>query len=154
MIHAEPILTARLALEPVSQAVAAAVLAGDLSQLEAGNGWPHADTLNGLRHVAEGALVWFVTLEGQVIGDGGLHGPPNAQGDVEIGYGLAEPYWTQGYASEFVPALAAWLLRQPDVSRVVANTAADNVASRRALERAGFEVEREHDGAVDYQLTP
>jgi RimJ/RimL family protein N-acetyltransferase len=153
VIQAEPIVTERLTLEPVSPAAAAAVIAGDLSQIEVGNGWPHEHALHGLQHVAEGALVWFVTLKGQVIGDCGLHGAPNPQGEVEIGYGLAEPSRGLGYASEFVPALAGWLLRQPDVSRVVANTDADNIASRRALERAGFKVERERDGAVDYQLT-
>jgi RimJ/RimL family protein N-acetyltransferase len=150
----EPIVTLRLALEPVSQDVAAAVLAGDLSQVRAADGWPHEHALHGLEHVAGGAAVWFITLDGLVIGDCGLHGPPSEQGEVEIGYGLAEPYRGRGYASEFVPALASWLLRQRDVSRIVANTDAANVASRRALERAGFKIGREHEHTVDYELTP
>jgi RimJ/RimL family protein N-acetyltransferase len=152
LIQAEPIVTARLVLEPVSEAVAAAAVAGDLSHIQAADGWPHEHALHGLQHVAEGALVWFITLDGRVIGDCGLHGPPTDQGQVEIGYGLAEPYRGQGYASEFVPALAGWLLSRPDISRVVANTESDNTASRRALERAGFEIERERDGTVDYEL--
>jgi RimJ/RimL family protein N-acetyltransferase len=72
---------------------------------------------------------------------------------VEIGYGLAEPVRGRGLATEFVPALSRHLLARPDVRRVVAREVlADNVPSRRALERAGFALEREEDGLTWYAL--
>jgi RimJ/RimL family protein N-acetyltransferase len=90
-----------------------------------------------------------------VVGDAGTHGPPDENGDVEIGYGLAESARGRGLSSEFVPALAQHLLARPGVKRVVARgVLADNAPSRRALERAGFEVEREEDGLVWYALEP
>ena len=153
MNELEPIASERLVLVPVAARTAAAVIAGDLSDIDAGAGWPHADTLDGLRMIPRGGSAWFVTLDGLVIGDCGVHGAPDAAGDVEIGYGLAEPHRGHGYASEFVAALVGWLLRQPDVARVVARDVdRDNIPSRRALERAGFTLERECSGTVDYAV--
>jgi RimJ/RimL family protein N-acetyltransferase len=149
----EPIATERLVLQPISPETAQKVVDGDLSGVPAGDGWPHADTRDGLGMAVKlgHAPGWFVTLDGVVIGDAGLHGEPDEQGDVELGYGLAEPYRGQGYAREFVPALAEWLAQQIGVRRVVARgVEADNTPSRRALERAGFEVEREEGGQVWY----
>jgi RimJ/RimL family protein N-acetyltransferase len=148
-----PISTERLVLTPVRADVAAAVVAGDLSGLRAGAGWPHADTLDGLRlaldHDTE--LGWFVTLDGEVIGDCGTHGPPDPSGTVEIGYGLAGPYRGRGLATEMCRAFTAWLLEAPDVRRVVACThAAANPESRRVLEKSGFAFDRDEDGMAWY----
>jgi RimJ/RimL family protein N-acetyltransferase len=83
----------------------------------------------------------------------GTHGPPDEDGDVEIGYGFAEPVRGRGLASEFVAALAQHLLARPGVRRVVARAVlADNIPSRRALERAGFRLEREERGLTWYAL--
>jgi ribosomal-protein-alanine N-acetyltransferase len=138
------IATARLVLAPVSDELAAAVVAGDVSALAAGEGWPHDDTLDGLRMALEHghAAGWFVTREGVVIGDCGTHGEPDESGDVELGYGLAAPYRGRGYGTEVVIGLSRWLLGQHGVRRVVARrVAVDNTPSRRALERAGFVLE-------------
>jgi RimJ/RimL family protein N-acetyltransferase len=151
----ERLATARLVLEPIAPEVAGAVVAGDLSGLRVGEGWPHADTVDGLgmavRHGHPAG--WFVTLDGEIIGDCGTHGPPDEAGDVEIGYGLAAPYRGRGYGNELVVAAARWLLGRPAVRRVVAREVlADNVPSRRALERAGFVLEREEGGLAWYAL--
>jgi len=147
--------TERLVLEPVAPEVAEAVVAGDLSGLRVGEGWPHADTVDGLgMAVRHGhAAGWFVTLGGEIIGDCGTHGPPDEGGDVEIGYGLAAPYRGRGYGNELVVAASRWLLGRPGVRRVVAREVlAGNVPSRRALVRAGFALEREERGLVWYAL--
>jgi len=87
------------------------------------------------------------------VGDAGTFGPPDARGDVEIGYGLAAPVRGRGLAREFVPALARHLLARAEVKRVVAREVlADNVPSRRALEGAGFRLEREERGLAWYAL--
>ena len=149
------IATARLVLAPVSEDVATAVVAGDVSTLTAGEGWPHADTLDGLRMaLAHGhAPGWLVTLEGVVIGDCGTHGEPDETGDVELGYGLAGPYRGRGYGTEVVIGLSSWLLGQGDVRRVVASVAVENTPSRRALERAGFVLESADERSTWYALT-
>ncbi|MDX6451123.1 MAG: hypothetical protein QOH16_1172 [Gaiellaceae bacterium] len=150
----ESLVTNRLVLQPLSQETARAVVDGRPDGLNPGDGWPHDDTLDALRMVAEhGSEAWLILEDGVVIGDAGTHGPPDEQGDVEIGYGLAAPARGRGLSSEFVPALAQYLLARPEVNRVVAREVlADNVPSRRALERAGFELEREAGGLVWYAL--
>jgi RimJ/RimL family protein N-acetyltransferase len=97
---------------------------------------------------------WFVMLDGAVIGDISTHGDVDEDGDIEVGYNLAEPYRGRRYAPEFVGAVTRWLLERDDVRRVVARgVEADNVASRRTLERCGFVLEREDDGYTSYALS-
>jgi RimJ/RimL family protein N-acetyltransferase len=74
--------------------------------------------------------------DGQAIGGIGFKGQRH-NGCAEVGYGLAPSARGQGYAAE---ALTAILIVAADhgVSRAVANTDKDNIASRCTLERAGF----------------
>ncbi len=60
----ERLVTDRLVLEPIAPEVAAAVVRGDLSGLRVGEGWPHADTVDGLGMAVRSghAPGWFVTL--------------------------------------------------------------------------------------------
>lgn len=146
--------TWRLVLVPVSSELAQAIIAGDLSAVRAADGWPHQGTLDGLRMaLARGhAPGWLVTAGGVVIGDCGVHGEPDEQGEVEIGYGLAAPYRGIGYGTELVIAISEWLLEQSAVAQVCAHTAIDNWASRRALERAGFRLESADPHHARYAL--
>ncbi|MEU9101214.1 GNAT family protein [Streptomyces sp. NPDC048361] len=84
-----------------------------------------------------GAYVVVRTEDGRAIGGIGFHGPPE-DGRVEVGYDLAESVRGHGYATEALCALTAWALSQPDVQTVYATTDADNTASQRVLDRAGF----------------
>jgi RimJ/RimL family protein N-acetyltransferase len=149
--------TEHLVLEPIAPDTAVRVVAGDLAGLRIGEGWPHADTVDGLGMAVRHGFPagWFVTLGGEIIGDCGTHGPPDEAGDLEIGYGLAAPYRGRGYGNELVIAASCHLLEQPGVARVVAREVlADNIPSRKALERAGFRIERQEEGLVWYALTP
>jgi RimJ/RimL family protein N-acetyltransferase len=131
----------RIVLEPVSPELARALVAGDGSAVRAGDGWPHADSLDGIGMVLHGGEAWLVLLGGVVIGDCGTVGPPEG-GEVEIGYGLAEPYRGRGHGTEIVTALIELLAVRPAVRRVLATVRPDNAPSRRALERAGFALVR------------
>lgn len=57
---------------------------------------------------------------------------------VDIGYVLARSYWGRGFMPEAIRALAAAALEDPAVFRVHAACDTENVASQRALEKAGF----------------
>jgi RimJ/RimL family protein N-acetyltransferase len=74
--------------------------------------------------------------DGRAIGGIGFKGRPQ-DGCAEIGYGLAPSARGQGYAAEALSALLT-VAAEHGVSRVVADTDPDNVASQRTLERAGF----------------
>lgn len=148
----ERIRTARLVLEPVTPAMAAAILAGDVSGLRPGQGWPHQDTLAGLHIGLEFAehLGWFLQFDGVVVGECGTHGPADESGTVEIGYGLAGPYRGRGLATEACTAMADWLLARPGIERVLASTnPGANPASRRVLEKSGFVLDH-LDGPVGW----
>jgi len=57
---------------------------------------------------------------------------------VDIGYVLARGLWGQGFMPEAIRALASAALGTPGLFRVHATCDTDNVASQRALEKAGF----------------
>lgn len=144
-----PILTDRLVLKPIGCAQAARILTGDLGSLAAAAGWPQASTIEGLR--LEAALggspaCWLIVRAGIVIGELGWKGGPGPDGDAEIGYSLVPDYRGHGYASEAVGGFVEWARNQPEVRRLVAQTSADNIASRRVLEQSGFTVSDCKDG--------
>jgi RimJ/RimL family protein N-acetyltransferase len=76
------------------------------------------------------------TADGRAIGGIGFKGRPDG-GCVEVGYGLSPSARGHGYAAEALGALLT-VAAAHGLSRVVADTTGDNVASRRTLERAGF----------------
>ncbi|MFG1820363.1 GNAT family N-acetyltransferase [Kribbella sp. NPDC049174] len=76
------------------------------------------------------------TADGKAIGGIGFKGRPD-DGCVEVGYGLAPSARGHGYAAEALVALLT-VAADHGLSRVVADTTEDNIASRRTLERAGF----------------
>lgn len=76
--------------------------------------------------------------DGQSIGGIGFKGPPDDDdGVVEGGYGLASSARGHGYAAEALTAPLTAAARL-GATKVRADTACDNEASRRTLERAGF----------------
>lgn len=82
--------------------------------------------------------MWMIELrDGTHVGDLCFKGL-GSDGVAEIGYGISEGYQGRGYATEAVGAVVARALRQPAVTRVEAETAPDNKASRRVLEKCGF----------------
>jgi RimJ/RimL family protein N-acetyltransferase len=157
MYPRERIETERLVLVPMTGEQCAAILAGDLTVIVAGEGWPMEDSLVNMRTAAKYGVElpgWFVTLDGAVIGDISTHGDVDDEGDIEVGYNLAEPYRGRRYASEFVTAASQWLLRRDGVQRVVArHVEVGNLPSRKALERAGFVLEKEDERHTWYVLT-
>jgi [ribosomal protein S5]-alanine N-acetyltransferase len=97
-------------------------------------------------------FVFLLSNPARAVGSGGFKGDP-ASGRVEIGYGVAEACRGRGIATTAVQQLCVLGLRQHDVIEVYAESAADNRASRRVLEKALFhrigERETNEDGCVD-----
>jgi RimJ/RimL family protein N-acetyltransferase len=91
-------------------------------------------------------------LDGErVVGSGGVKLPPTADGEVEIGYGMAPAWRGRGLATRAARALTDEALAH-GASRVLALTVPGNVASWRLLERIGFRPDGEQrdpdDGLV------
>lgn len=65
-------------------------------------------------------------------------GPPNNDGEVEIGYGTLPDFMRKGYMTEVVQLACEWAFAQPGVKKVVAETDLDNFASQKILLKNGF----------------
>lgn len=81
---------------------------------------------------------WLVIVQQEMAGAGmaGFKGTPDAQGYVEIGYGISPDYQGRGLMSEAVRALVDWALEQPGCNGVTASKVT-HPASRRLLEKLG-----------------
>jgi RimJ/RimL family protein N-acetyltransferase len=126
-------------LEPVDSATVTALLAGDMGEREIAPGWPHDDTRAGLSFVYRGGVALLVIDdEGRVAGECGTKAPPDADGMVEIGYGLAARSRGRGLGTAAVAALVERLRADPSVRRIEAEVHAHNIASQRVIERQGL----------------
>ena len=74
--------------------------------------------------------------DGLAIGGIGFKGAP-LDGCVEIGYGLAQSARGNGYAAEAIQALLL-VARGYGVTKVIATTTLENIASQRSLIKVGF----------------
>ena len=155
-------MTSHLTLEHVGVSRAHALLGGSMSALaplRAAPGWPHADSMDGIRVSIGDAkndedTPLLAVLDGEVIGEGGWKGGLSPDGVAEIGYGLAVPYRGLGLGTQLVGLLTAWVLDQPGATRVVAEVLADNLPSRRALERNGYVLTHTDEPYVWYAFPP
>lgn len=100
-------------------------------------------SLKQLRAHPEDAEWWtprFFVLESEsaVIGLGGYKGPPDADGQVEIGYGIAPAFRGLGLGTAGAAALVADAFAHAAVNVVRAHTLAVRSASTGILEKCGF----------------
>lgn len=75
---------------------------------------------------------------GAVVGTCGFKGPPDADGAVEIAYGVDPDHRGRGYATEAAAALTAYAFTDLRVRVVRAHTLPEPNASTRVLTRCGF----------------
>lgn len=153
----------RVTLIPVPHAVSVAVVSGAglaaalaALGLTAVPGWPHADTADALRALAEHGGpgpahgTFLIAVEDELVGECGWIGGPADDGDVEIGYGVAGSVRGRGLGTEAVGVLTAWVEQQPGVARVTADVLVGNEPSRRVLERLGFRPSGENPPYITY----
>ena len=113
--------------------------AATVSSYEVAPGWPHDDTFDALGFT--GGWMWLVLDDAdRIAGECGTKGPPDEAGRVEIGYGLAPASRGRGLGTRAVAALLDELASTGAVREVIACVHPGNVASKRLLERLGFDV--------------
>ena len=76
--------------------------------------------------------------ENCMVGDLCIVGEPNAEGEIEIGYGTQTAFQGMGYMTEMVAGMIAWCKTQPSVLSIVAETDKSNTASQRVLVKNHF----------------
>ena len=97
------------------------------------------ETMGQLPGQEEWGSEWKISLaSGSIIGGIGFKGTPDAEGTVEIGYGIDEAYRRKGYATEAVNGMVKWALEQKGVQCVSAQTEPGNDISQKVLLNNGF----------------
>jgi RimJ/RimL family protein N-acetyltransferase len=83
--------------------------------------------------------VYAVTLAltGRFIGCAGLDSSKGS--GLELGYWLGEPFWGQGFATEAAHALVDLAFEGTDVAMITAACRISNPASRRVIQKSGFQ---------------
>jgi ribosomal-protein-alanine N-acetyltransferase len=63
------------------------------------------------------------------------------RGTAELGYWLGQPFWGKGIATAAVRRIVEFGFEELHLRRIFADVFASNPASRRVLEKAGFQLE-------------
>ena len=109
-----------------------------------------------------GQLGWWmyflILTEGgmrTLIGSAGYKGPPDADGLVEVGYGIVSDRRRRGFASEAVRGLLDRAFARGDVRRAIAETLPELTGSIAVLERCGFQrcAGGSEPGVLRFELT-
>ncbi|QSX31265.1 GNAT family N-acetyltransferase [Shewanella cyperi] len=81
------------------------------------------------------------TLDGRFVGYTGFHCEDGVSKRAEVGYLLAPEAQGQGFATEATRAVIDWGRHVYGIHKFIAWCAADNLGSRRVLEKCGFQLE-------------
>ena len=90
--------------------------------------------------------------ENIMIGDLCIVGEPNADGEIEIGYGTYDEYQNRGFMTEIVSGIVEWSKSQPNVKSLIASTEKANKASFRVLEKNRFQKIGETETLYNWRL--
>ena len=83
-----------------------------------------------------------ITLADKVIGSIGVFRQENIHFQTaQLGYYIGEPYWGNGYMTSAIKQICKYVFEHTDIIRIYAEPFAHNIASCRALEKAGFQYE-------------
>lgn len=77
-------------------------------------------------------------IENKMVGDLCIVGEPNADGEIEIGYGTYDEFQGKGFMTEVVSGIIEWAKTQPKVKSIIASTEKTNTASFKVLEKNNF----------------
>lgn len=135
----------RLVLAPIFRPVARMLLDGGTPKaLSFAPGYPSRFSLEVMESVVDaqepgrfGPYFMVRKADDMIIGEIGCS-VEEASDTGYIGYTVVEPCWGHGYATEALHALLAYVLADPGIRRVVAETMVDHAASRRVMEKAGM----------------
>ena len=73
-----------------------------------------------------------------MVGDLCIVSEPNADGEIEIGYGTYDEFQNKGFMTEVVGGIIEWAKTQPKVKSIIASTDKTNTASFKVLEKNNF----------------
>jgi ribosomal-protein-alanine N-acetyltransferase len=77
-------------------------------------------------------------IDNKMVGDLVIVGEPNADGEIEIGYGTYDEFQNKGFMIELLGGMKEWAKTQPEIKAILASTAKTNPASFKVLEKNNF----------------
>lgn len=87
-------------------------------------------------------FAFAITTDNKVVGSIGVFRQGNIHRQTaELGYYVAEEYWSRGIMTEAVKQICEYVFSKSDILRIYAEPFAYNIASCRVLEKAGFQYE-------------
>ena len=93
---------------------------------------------------------WIVLKEtAEVIGSTSFHGVPDAEGMMEIGLGIEEPFQNKGYAKESLKGMWSWVSQFPEVKTLRYTVSPDNLPSIAVINYFGFEYKGQQMDDID-----
>lgn len=93
--------------------------------------------------------IFAIDIEGKACGGIGLHPQADIQRfNAELGYWLAEPFWNQGIITAAIQEIVRYGFTNLPVNRIFARPFGSNIASQRALEKAGFTLEARFENTL------
>ncbi len=86
---------------------------------------------------------WFVRFivlreNREIIGSTSFHGVPDESGMMEIGIGIEESFWGNGYATEALLGMWRWVIAEPGVKTLRYTVSPTNTASVKIIEKFSF----------------
>lgn len=90
--------------------------------------------------------------ENRMVGDLCFIGQPDADGQIEIGYGTYELFQKQGFMTEAVAGMIGWAGGQSGVLSIFAATEKSNPASFSVLQKNGFKKAGETEDLFQWRL--
>lgn len=91
--------------------------------------------------------------ENKMVGDLCIVGEPDANGEIEIGYGTYEEFRGKGYMTEIVGGIIEWAKTQTSVKAIIASTDKTNTASFKVLQNNGFIKVSETESLFNWKIT-
>jgi RimJ/RimL family protein N-acetyltransferase len=100
------------------------------------------------------STLWSVisTEENKIVGDLCFVGEPNAEGEVEIGYGTYKEFRKRGFMTEAVAGIIKWAEKQPNIRSIIASTEKSNTDSYSILVRNNFIKSGETETLFNWRL--
>ena len=87
-------------------------------------------------------FAFAIMVDDKVVGSIGIFRQGNIHRQTaELGYYIAEEYWSKGIMTEAVKQICEYVFAKSDIIRIYAEPFAYNIASCRVLEKVGFQYE-------------
>jgi ribosomal-protein-alanine N-acetyltransferase len=117
--------------------------------------FPHPYTIEKGKAFIENATkdepihIFAIDIDGQAIGAIGIHPQTDIhRKNAELGYWLAEPFWGQGIITKVIVQIVEIALKTFDIDRIFARPFGTNIASQKALQKAGFVFEGKFEKTI------